>query len=268
MQAVVKAIEATFDRSKWMELGLQTDTLDYIQGHPRLLRSLSWGDPDYPACVIEAAPVVLGKKADPYLPDLPGGRARFENLDIVEQYLSLSTWLRDHEPGLYQALYAGEDEAVLDELQVAAKQLGLEDVDEHAARIRRGLRDDPAQAIGSSKELLETALKAVLGLHGNGPETKVDIPKLVKMAGEQLGLDPAGHRGTEPGAEQRRRLFGALTTIVNATAELRNAGFGTGHGGSQRPALDVATARLVVSSAVAAATFYMKAYAVAQDDPG
>jgi len=67
-------------------------------------------------------------------------------------------------------------------------------------------------------------LKAVLGLHGNGPETKVDVPKLVKMAGEQLGLDPAGHRGEEPGAEQRRKLFGALTTIVNAAAELRNAG--------------------------------------------
>ncbi len=49
----------------------------------------------------------------------------------------------------------------------------LDDVDEHAARIRRGLVDDPAQAIGSSKELLETVLKAVLGLHGNGPETRL-----------------------------------------------------------------------------------------------
>lgn len=100
MQAVVKAIEATFDRSKWMELGLQTATLDYIQGHGRLLRSLSWGDDDYLACVIEAAPIVLGKKPDR---DLPGGRTRFENLDTVEVYLNLPTWLRSHEPGLYQA---------------------------------------------------------------------------------------------------------------------------------------------------------------------
>lgn len=154
---------------------------------------------------------------------------------------------------------------MLDELQVVTKELGLEDVDEHAARIRRGLHDDPAQAIGSSKELLETVLKAVLGLHGNGPETKVEIPKLVKMAGEQLGLDAAGHRGRDPGAEQRRRLFGSLATIVNSVAELRNAGFGTGHGGTQRPTLDVATARLVVSSAVAVATFYMEAYATEKE---
>lgn len=56
-------------------------------------------------------------------------------------------------------------------------------------------------------------------------------------------------------------MLGALPEIVNATPELRIAGFGTGHGGTQRPALDVATARLVVSAAVAAATFYMEAYA-------
>jgi len=42
----VKAIEATFYRSKWMELGLPTDTLEYMRGHGRLLRSLSLGDED------------------------------------------------------------------------------------------------------------------------------------------------------------------------------------------------------------------------------
>lgn len=149
----------------------------------------------------------------------------------------------------------------MDELQAAAASLKIQDVDEHAARIRRGLQDDPAQAIGSSKELLETVLKAVLGLHGNGPETKVEIPKLLKDANVLLGLDAAGHRGNEPGADHRRRLFQSLASIVTATAELRNAGYGTGHGGSHRPALDVATARLVVSSAVAAATFYIEAHA-------
>ena len=40
IRAVVKAISKTFDRGKWMELGLETGTLDYIQDHSRLLRSL------------------------------------------------------------------------------------------------------------------------------------------------------------------------------------------------------------------------------------
>jgi hypothetical protein len=125
---------------------------------------------------------------------------------------------------LYTSLYAGEDESFVDDLQAAAGALGLEDVDVHAARIRRGLREDPGLAIGASKELLETVLKAILGLHGNGPETMLDVPKLVKEANVRLGLDASGHRGAEAGAEQRRRLFGSLSTIIASVSELRNAG--------------------------------------------
>ncbi|MGX1655291.1 abortive infection family protein [Streptomyces albidoflavus] len=174
--------------------------------------------------------------------------------------LGLPEWLAQCEPALFRDIYGSQVADVgVDELQVAAKELGLADVDEHAARIRRGIRDDPAQAIGSAKELVETVLKAVLGIHGNGPETKKDIPYLLKEANITLGLDPAGEKGSEPGAVQRRKALGALTNLVNSIAELRNAGFGTGHGLSQRPTLDVATARLAVSAAVTAATFYVEA---------
>ncbi|WP_287017921.1 hypothetical protein [Cycloclasticus sp.] len=36
-----------FDASNWRELGALTNTLDQVENHDRLLRSLSWGDPDY-----------------------------------------------------------------------------------------------------------------------------------------------------------------------------------------------------------------------------
>jgi hypothetical protein len=269
VQAVVKAIEGTFDRSRWLELALATGNLDRVKNHRRLLRSLDWGDPDYSACVIEIVPIILGRASSRAAPldDLPNApRELFPNLSVVEEFLNLPGWLKDHEPKLYRELYAGEDDAVLDELQSAAAELGIPDVDEHAVRIRRGLHEDPAQAIGSSKELLETVLKAVLGLHGAGPETKLDIPKLVKDANVALGLDAAGVRSADPGAKQRRQLLGSLSHIVNSSAELRNAGFGTGHGLSQRPALDIATARLTVSAAVAAATFYIEAHAALRVD--
>lgn len=64
IRAVVNMIEATFDRSRWMEIGLLTDTLDYIQGHRRLLRSLDWGDPDYGACVIDPSTTGTARKAE------------------------------------------------------------------------------------------------------------------------------------------------------------------------------------------------------------
>lgn len=179
----------------------------------------------------------------------------------MEEHIGLQAWPSGNDPALHNALYSGEGTAVLDELDEAAERLGIPDIDMHAVRIRRGLHDDPAQAIGSAKELLETTLKAVLGLHGSGPETRLDIPQLVKRANIKLGLDAAGVASDEPGAAHRRKVLGALAHIVNGTAELRNAGLGTGHGLSHGPVLDVAAARLVVSAAVAVSTFYAEAYA-------
>jgi hypothetical protein len=41
-----------FDAGNWEELGLLTDATDLITRHPRLLRSLSWGDEDYAGNVL------------------------------------------------------------------------------------------------------------------------------------------------------------------------------------------------------------------------
>ena len=254
VQAVVRAIIAKFDRSDWISLALVTDQLDYVKNHPRLLRSLDWGDSDYEGYVIEAVPIILGQRGR-------GSGATFANLREVEDAVSLKSFLQESDPKLSAALYGGEGDAMMDDLSAASDALGIGDVDVHAARIRRGLHDDPALAIGSAKELLETVLKAILGLKGNGPETNLDLPKLVKRVNEKLGLDAAGVRGEDPGAAQRRQFFGSLSMIVTSTSELRNAGFGTGHGGVDRPELDLPTARLVVSSAVALATFYVEASA-------
>jgi hypothetical protein len=260
--AVAEAVEATFAKGDWLTLGLVTDSQDVVEGHRRLLRSLDWGDGDYSGNVLDVLPAVLGAR--------PGASVRglaaecFPNLRIVEEHLDLERWLAANAPAKHQTLYAGEDAAALDELGEAAGSLGISDIDMHATRIRRGLRDDPAQAVGSAKELLETTLKAVLGLHGTGRETKLDIPKLVKRANVDLGLDAATVDPSEPGAEHRRKVLGGLAQIVSGTAELRNAGLGTGHGISRGPTLDVATARMVVTAAVAVATFYVEAHAARQ----
>jgi hypothetical protein len=50
--ALKNQIVAGFSDSNWRELGALTETLDMIQGHSRLLRSLSWGDEDYDGHVL------------------------------------------------------------------------------------------------------------------------------------------------------------------------------------------------------------------------
>lgn len=42
-----------FSAENFRDIGALTGWSEQIDRHPRLLRSLSWGDPDYPACVIE-----------------------------------------------------------------------------------------------------------------------------------------------------------------------------------------------------------------------
>jgi len=260
LRALAKAIEATFARGDWLDLALLTDTEHVVQDHRRLLRSLDWNDRDYSGNVLEVLPAILGDRGWGRRQGLSAVE-RFPNLRVVEDRVGLQQWLAANEPVLHEALYGGEDKVVLDDLQGASERLGLPDVGLHAARIRRSIHEDPAQAIGSAKELLETTLKAVLGLHGTGPETKIDIPQLIKRANLKLGLDPASIDAAEPGAQHRRRVLGSLAQVVNSTAELRNAGFGTGHGVSRGPELDVATARMVVSAAVTVATFYVEAHA-------
>lgn len=53
-------IVSHFDAGDWAEVGLLTGLSDIIDGHPRLLRSLSWGDEDYSGNVL----TVLRRIAD------------------------------------------------------------------------------------------------------------------------------------------------------------------------------------------------------------
>src|SRR5581483_4854749 len=57
--AVHKAVVAKFDESDWRALGFQTDTLEWIEGHDRLLRSLHWSDNDYAGHALSAITEML-----------------------------------------------------------------------------------------------------------------------------------------------------------------------------------------------------------------
>src|ERR1039457_6522374 len=72
-------------------------------------------------------------------------------------------------------------------------------IQEHLDRIRRSVDSDPALAVGSAKELIESTAKVVLlerGLTWN--DRKDDMPALVSMAQKALLLHPSG---TTPGPD-------------------------------------------------------------------
>ena len=68
------AVVLDFDASNWRELGALTNTIDEVESHPRLLRSLSWGDDDYDGLALVFIRKMIG--------------ANDENLSVVKDYIS------------------------------------------------------------------------------------------------------------------------------------------------------------------------------------
>ena len=75
-----RRISEKFSRENWLELGALTNTLDLIQNHHRLLRSMDWGDSDYDGHVLEVLIAILQRdqanegRIEQYLNDtLEGG---------------------------------------------------------------------------------------------------------------------------------------------------------------------------------------------------
>ena len=117
--------------------------------------------------------------------------------------------------------------------------------------------EDPEQAIGSAKELLETVLKTVIGGHNLKPPD--DIPFLLKKARTKLDLNPSAAGGASPAADSLRRTLSSLGQIVVGVAEVRNL-YGTGHGLCKSHELEIAHVRLVVNAAISIATFQLEVW--------
>ena len=67
------AIVKEFDSSNWRELAALTNILEQVEKHPRLLRSLSWGDDDYDGLALTFLRKMIG--------------ANDENLHVVQRYI-------------------------------------------------------------------------------------------------------------------------------------------------------------------------------------
>ena len=241
--ALKGAMEATLTEPTWKELGYATDTIDWIKSNKRLLRSCYWGNDDYPRHVLDALEYILDK--DP------------ANLQVLLDFGEIAKWIRENRPHVY-AEVAAPDVAAVKSLADAREAAKGFDVEAQIRRIREALVDDPALAVGTTKELLETVLKTVLGLHGAEIGAD-DMPKLLKRAQAALGLDPKDAVDSTPGAESFRRLLGSLAQVVVSVTEMRNL-YGTGHGKSDAPGLDPAAAQLVVAAGTSLAAYLMERY--------
>lgn len=143
----------------------------------------------------------------------------------------------------------------LDHLKQTACDFDAHHLAEQIRRMEQSVHQDPALAIGTAKELIETCCKTILAERGIAVSGTPDIPTLTKATLKELNLVPEGIPEESRGSDVVKRLLQNLGAIGNGLAELRGL-YGTGHGKDGRASgLTVRHAKLAVSAAATLANF-------------
>lgn len=118
-------------------------------------------------------------------------------------------------------------------------------------RIRRDLTTDPHGAIGAAKQLIEATAKTALGELNIEVDRHAALPALISTVQKALKLDAGSAPDGPDGSKAVKRILSGSVNIAVGVAELRNQGFGSGHGQASAPSgLGVRHARLTVNAAV------------------
>jgi AbiJ N-terminal domain 3/Abortive infection C-terminus len=127
---------------------------------------------------------------------------------------------------------------------------------EHLRRIDSGIARDPAAAIASSKELVESVCKVVLDDYDIEYGRKDDLLDLYKAAAKALKLNAEAVPDNAKGSEAAQRALRSMAATVQNLAELRNQ-LGTGHGRNVRSPAFTRHARLAFNASSAVTEFML-----------
>lgn len=159
----------------------------------------------------------------------------------------------------YRQLHANSSRAVL-RAKTVADALDAGWMAKEIERLENAIDRDPALAIGTAKELIETCCKSILTKRGVAFTKSEDLGELTKRVAKELRLVPEGITDETKGAENIRLILRNLTQLTNNLAQLRGL-YGTGHGrDGQHRGLQPRHARLAVASAVAFIDFVSETF--------
>lgn len=146
------------------------------------------------------------------------------------------------------------------DVRASSTPLDSPDLQKQLERLRSAADDDPALAIGTAKELVETSCRAILEERGAAVDSEWDITRLVKEVREVLTLLPEQVPEQTKGIQVIRRLLGQLGAVAQSLGELRNL-YGTGHGRrSSTKGIAARHAKLAIGSAATLVTFLLETH--------
>ena len=129
----------------------------------------------------------------------------------------------------------------------AVRQVSSIDLTSHMERMRKALPGDPHQAIGATKDMLETTMKTILDRRGYEETDSLKFPELTTRCLTELRLKGRSAPATEAG-KHLGRIASSAQRMIETANELRNKA-GTGHGrvAGKEPEVSTADASLVAS---------------------
>ncbi len=155
----------------------------------------------------------------------------------------------------------GAADAIIEAQATALVQVfNSEYIQKQIEQMQNSIENNPTDAIGKAKELVESCCKTILDKKGIVIDPNWDVPRLTKETCSVLDLLPDNVDNSQRGADTVRRILGNLVSLPHGLAELRNP-YGTGHGRSSSfVALTPKHARLAVGAATAACWFLWETY--------
>ena len=81
-------------------------------------------------------------------------------------------------------------------------------------RLENAIDRDPALAIGTAKELVETCCKSILAKRGVEVSKAADLPQLTKLLAKELQLVPEGIPDEAKGSETIRLILRNLSSLT------------------------------------------------------
>jgi hypothetical protein len=148
----------------------------------------------------------------------------------------------------------------LDDIKETAAAFDAKHLADQIRRIEQSIETDPALAIGTAKELVETCCRTILAERGKRVTGTPDIPALTKETLKELKLVPDGIPDQAKGSDIIKRLLSNLATIGQGLAEVRNL-YGSGHGrDGKTQAVKPRHAKLAVGAATTLVTFLFETH--------
>jgi len=137
------------------------------------------------------------------------------------------------------------------------KYLNTEYVNNKINIMNEAVTNNTDIAIGTAKELIETACKSIIRKYGKEASPDWNLGKLIKETSDILDFKPKNAPDPDKAETSIKQILKGITTMINGVTELRNA-YGSGHGKeADFQMLESKYAKLIVGAVSEVIIFYL-----------